>query len=86
MFHLVTGARDPGHMPHVLRTNGWEAMRWERWTGIDPGDWDMEVNDTSELSPQQVATEVVAWCQRAVSGHAPLLRVSAPPRPPGTTS
>jgi hypothetical protein len=27
---------DPRHMPHVLSTGGWEAMRWERWTGIDP--------------------------------------------------
>jgi hypothetical protein len=28
-------ARDPRHMPHVLSTNGWEAMRWERWSGSD---------------------------------------------------
>lgn len=51
-------AENPGHMPHVLSTNGWEAMHWERWIGIDPadGDWAMSVLDTSELSPGQVAT------------------------------
>jgi hypothetical protein len=68
-------ARDPRHMPHVLRTNGWEAMRWERWTGIDPanGNWGMNVLDTSELSPQQVAAAIVTWCRRAVGGQAPVM-------------
>lgn len=75
-------AGDPRHMPHVLSTNGWEAMRWERWTGIDPGCWDMEVIDTSELSPDEVATKVVTWCRRAVSGHAPVLRVGPGMPPP----
>ena len=35
-------ASDPRHMPHVLSNNGWEAMRWERWTGLGPrvaGGW-----------------------------------------------
>jgi hypothetical protein len=38
-------ARDPRHMPHLLSINGWEAMRWECWTGIEPakGNWGMEV-------------------------------------------
>jgi hypothetical protein len=68
-------ANDPRHMPHVLSTNGWGAMRWERWTGIDPtnGNWGMEVLDTSELSPGQVAAEIVTWCRRALCGDAPVL-------------
>jgi energy-coupling factor transporter ATP-binding protein EcfA2 len=68
-------ARDPRHMPQVLSTNGWEAMRWERWSDTDPasGAWGMEVIDTSEMPPDQVALEVVAWCRRALCGEAPLL-------------
>lgn len=31
-------ARDPRLMPHVLSTDGWVAMRWERLTGIDRSD------------------------------------------------
>jgi hypothetical protein len=66
-------ARDPRHMPHVLSTNGWEAMRWERWTDIDPadGNWGMTVLDTSDLSPEQVAAEIMTWCRRALCGQAP---------------
>lgn len=71
-------ARDPRHMPHVLSTNGWEAMRWERWTALDPatGDWGMEVIDTSWRSPEQVAAEVVTWSRRARRGQAPLLHAT----------
>jgi hypothetical protein len=68
-------ARDPRHMPHVLSTGGWEAMRWERWSRRDPAtdNWGMEVLDTSERSPDQVAAEVVSWSYRALNGQAPLL-------------
>jgi hypothetical protein len=45
-------AKDPQYMPHVLSTNGWEAMRWERLETLDPsnGGWAVDVIDTSELS------------------------------------
>ena len=68
-------ARDPRHMPHVVSTNGWTAMRWERWTGLDPAtsNWGMEVLDTSMRSPEQVAADVVAWSRRAINGQAHLL-------------
>jgi hypothetical protein len=71
-------ARDPGHMPHVLSTSGWDAMRWERWTGIDPGDgrWAMHRLDTSRLSPEQVAAEVLTWCRGAVTGQAPVMHAA----------
>jgi hypothetical protein len=67
-------ARDPGHMPHVLSANGWEAMRWERSSSIRAGDpgWNMEVIDTSDLSAAHVAAEIVAWSRRALSGDAPV--------------
>jgi energy-coupling factor transporter ATP-binding protein EcfA2 len=73
--------RDPRHMPHVLSANGWAAMRWERWTGLDPAtsNWGMEVLDTSERSPAQVAAEVATWCRRAVNGQAPLLHATPDP-------
>jgi hypothetical protein len=66
-------------MPHVLSTNGWEAMRWERWTDIDPanGNWGMTVLDTSERSPEQVAAEIMTWCRRALSGQAPVMHAAA---------
>lgn len=68
-------ARDPGHMPHVVSAHGWEAMRWQRWTGIDPaGDnWGMHIIDTSELAPHEVAAELVSWCGRALRGEAPVM-------------
>lgn len=67
--------RDPRHMPHVLSTNGWETMRWDRWSGIDPinGNWGMEVLDTSELTAGQVADEIVTWCRRALCAEATVL-------------
>ena len=71
-------ARDPGHMPHVLTSGGWDEMRWERWIGADPAgrDWSMQVIDTSELTEDEVAEEVLGWCRRALLGQAPMLRVS----------
>ena len=63
-------ARDPRHLPHVLSTNGWEAMRWDRWSSIAPiaGNWGMGALDTSELTLVQVADEVLTWSPRAGSG------------------
>jgi hypothetical protein len=79
-------ARDPRHMPHVLTTGGWEAMRWDRLSAVDSavGAWGMEIVDTSTLSRDQVAAEVLAWCHRALNADAPVLRAhsSAPQLPP----
>jgi hypothetical protein len=71
-------ARDPNHMPHVLSTGGWEAMRWERLRLLGPprGGWDMHVLDTSAHSEDEVAALVVEWCRRALRGQAP--QMSAP--------
>lgn len=72
-------ARDPRHMPHVLTTNGWEAMRWERLTSLDPSDggWAVEVVDTSELSSDEVAQHVLSWCRRALAGQAPVMHAGS---------
>jgi hypothetical protein len=53
-------------MPHVLSVNGWEAMRWDRWSAMNPidGNWGVEVLDTSRLTPVQVADEILTWCRR----------------------
>ena len=66
-------ARDPGHMPHVLSTNGWPPMRWDRLDTVKP--WAIEVLDTSALGPGETADEVLAWCRRALVGEALILRV-----------
>ena len=71
-------ARDPRHMPHVLTTNGWEEMRWERLESLDPNDgWAVHVVDTSELSSDQVAQQVLSWCRSALAGQAPVMHVTA---------
>lgn len=76
-------AQDPNHMPHVLSTNGWDAMRWERLRRFDPrnGGWDMDVLDTSARTRDEVADLIVTWCRRALRGQAPEIRVVAPEHP-----
>jgi len=68
-------ARDPSYMPEVLTTNAWEEMRWERWTSDEGciGAWTIEVIDTSNLVVEQVATQVLGWCRRALAGEETLL-------------
>ena len=70
-------AKDPRHMPHVLSINGWQAMRWERLGKPDPGNggWAVHVIDTSELSIDEVAEQVLTWCRRALEDQAPAMRV-----------
>jgi hypothetical protein len=49
---------------------------WLRASDPVHGNWRIEVLDTSELSPTQVAAEVVTWCRRALCGQAPLLHAA----------
>jgi hypothetical protein len=64
-------ARDPCHRPEVLTTNGWDEMRWERWTNNEqsPQSWQMAVIDTSSLTVEQVAEDVLGWCRLALAGR-----------------
>jgi hypothetical protein len=69
-------AADPHHRPEVLQTDGWEQMQWERWNGLhDAGAWAMHVLDTSRLTTDAVASELLAWCRRALAGQAPSMGV-----------
>lgn len=55
---------DPTHRPDVVMTNGWEEMRWERWTSLTHAPWDATAIDTSDLRPEKVADRVAAWIAR----------------------
>jgi len=57
--------RDPGHMPEVIMSNGWDAMRWERLAGAD---WSFDVIDTSGRVPADVAADALAWVRTVRSG------------------
>jgi hypothetical protein len=72
---MRTHARDRSHMPEVLMANGWAEMRWERWIDDErfSGAWAMHVIDTSHLTAQHVASEVLRWCRRALAGQAPAI-------------
>jgi broad-specificity NMP kinase len=67
-------ASDPTHMPHVVSDQGWEEMRWERLADLADR-WRMHTIDTSHLSREEVADEVLEWCRRALAGDAPALQV-----------
>jgi hypothetical protein len=65
-------AADPHHRLEVLQTDGWEEMRWERLSRLgETGRWAMHVLDTSSLTAAAVASELLAWCRRALAGQAP---------------
>lgn len=69
--HLAFGewihahARDPGHLPEVIREQGWARMRWERWASWTAGDprWAFEVLDTGPLAPEAVAQSLLRWTE-----------------------
>ena len=43
-------------------------------TGLEPeSGWGVEAIDTSRLSPEQVAAEVLAWCRRVFRGEAQVM-------------
>lgn len=69
-------ASDPLHMPHVVSDQGWEEMRWERLEHVADR-WRMHTIDTSHLSNEEVADDVLEWCRRALAGDAPALQVKS---------
>ncbi|MGH2892988.1 MAG: hypothetical protein ACRDPM_06940 [Solirubrobacteraceae bacterium] len=76
-------AQDPNHMPYVLATNGWPAMRGERLSRLDPrnGKWNVHTLDTSACTKDEVADEILTWCWRALRGQTPQIRVADLDRP-----
>jgi hypothetical protein len=57
-------AVDPRWMPEVIATDdGPPSMRWDRWSDWQAGDprWRVRVVDTSALTVEQVAAELVDW-------------------------
>ena len=69
-------AAHPDHRLEVLQTNGWEHMRWERLRRLDEtGSWAMHVLDTSSLTAATVATELLAWCRRTLTGQSPSMHL-----------
>jgi hypothetical protein len=53
-------------------TNGWSAMRRDRWTGLDPagGIWGIHVIDTLAITPEHAAAAVVASVREALQATA----------------
>jgi hypothetical protein len=68
-------ATDPLHMTHVISDAGWEPMRWERLQALST-DWQMHTIDTTDMSRRDVGDAALDWCQRALTGDAPALRVA----------
>lgn len=66
-------AVDPQWRPDVIREGGAPGMRWERWASWLRGDprWQVEVIDTTPLSPPEVATAVARWTLAAASAPPP---------------
>jgi hypothetical protein len=62
-------ARDPNHDLHVLRTGGWDAMRWDRLASPDLR-WRVETIDTTDRPAPEVSAEVISWCHRVLDGPA----------------
>ncbi|HEX3831757.1 MAG TPA: hypothetical protein VHW04_07285, partial [Solirubrobacteraceae bacterium] len=63
------------HMTHVISDAGWEPMRWERLQALST-DWQMHTIDTTDMSRRDVGDAALDWCQRALTGDAPALRVA----------
>jgi hypothetical protein len=70
---------DPSHVPEVLTVDGWEEMRWDRWTDRHAGDpgWKVTTIDTSPLSVDEVAAAALGWARASLRGETPPLAVSA---------
>jgi hypothetical protein len=58
---------DPAWRPEVITTAGWDEMCWDRWSALRRGDarWRFDTIDTSDLTIEQVAGELLGWARRA---------------------
>ena len=69
-------AGDPSHMPHVLSTGGWSAMRWSRLSEMPREQWRMTVIDGSVDGVAEPGRAVLQWIRDAIAGRAPVSRHS----------
>jgi energy-coupling factor transporter ATP-binding protein EcfA2 len=67
-------AEDPLQRLHVLRTGGWDEMRWDRLEALVRA-WRMRVIDTTAMSRESVAQAVLGWCRAVLAGDEPALRI-----------
>jgi cytidylate kinase len=70
-------ARDPRHMPHVLRTDGWPEMQWSRLTNMPVDRWQISTIDGSNMSRAQANQAALQWVTDAIAGRAPVFRRAA---------
>ena len=68
-------ADDPLHMTHVLSSDSWDQMRWDRLAVLAPA-WEMVRLDTTAMTPDRVAEAVLNWCRRALAGGGPIIRLT----------
>jgi hypothetical protein len=61
-------------MPDVLRTGGWDGMRWDRLTEIPRRHWRISVIDGSALTPADASRVVLQWIRDVIAGRAPVFR------------
>jgi hypothetical protein len=59
-------------MTHVLSTDGWEEMRWDRLATLAPA-WRMVRIDTTAMTRDRVAEAVLEWCHQALAAEAPTI-------------
>lgn len=59
---------DHRHRPEVIINQGWDQMRWEIWNSADiiAVPWQSHIIDTSDLSPTEVAAQVLSWIKAYV--------------------
>lgn len=60
-------AGDPLHRLEVLRTGGWDEMRWDRLEAMAPT-WRMRVIETTAMSREDVAHAVLDWYRGVLAG------------------
>ncbi|MBF9130217.1 hypothetical protein I0C86_14815 [Plantactinospora sp. S1510] len=60
-------ATDPHHHPEVVTANGYEGMKWARWSGWPSTDhrWVVRVIDTTGRTAEQSAADIGRWVAEA---------------------
>lgn len=70
-------AIDHRHRPEVIINGGWEKMHWKVWNSeaVAHVPWNSQIIDTSNLTPIEVAAQVLSWMRLRMARSA--LRLSA---------